>query len=147
MEEAPRNKLQNRVQTPYHHHHQKQPLTPTRKLSPWNGASTLYYDSYELRAVTQQLNATIKNTSVASRSSLLSPRVSPCRLKYPTRFPLWRCLDRMYEENARKGRQRRVVGCGAVNTAANHENKKSLFIPRLWSKIKRTFLITRINQA
>lgn len=101
------------------------------KLSPSKGGSTLY-DSYELRAVTQQLNRTIQGSQV-----MYSPCASHTKFTYPFRA----CLDRVYKENTRT--PKRVTGAVAVgSTMGDDINLKGRrkFMPYLWKKLMRKFL-------
>ncbi|OVA00769.1 hypothetical protein BVC80_9083g61 [Macleaya cordata] len=120
------------VMTPTSYYLNFKPLTtPIWKLSPRNGGSTLY-DSYELRAVTQQLNRTIRCSQTCSSTY-------PSQLKSPF-VPFERRLDRIYKENAKTPKRvvcSRSVG-GAISKAKLGKTKS--FIPRLWKKVKRTFL-------
>ncbi|KAF5190779.1 hypothetical protein FRX31_019632 [Thalictrum thalictroides] len=103
---------------------------PVWKLSPWNGGSTLY-DSYELRAVTQQLNRTIQGSQ-----TMYSPCLNHTKFIYPFRG----YLDRVYKENAKTPKQLTASKSG---DSAVKDKPKSLgmrkFMPRLWRTFKRMF--------
>ncbi|KAF9608809.1 hypothetical protein IFM89_011847 [Coptis chinensis] len=104
---------------------------PTWKLSPWNGGSTLY-DSYELRAVTQQLNRTIQGSQ-----TMYSP--CPNHVKYI--YPFRGYLDRLYKENAKTPKQvtRSKADGSIIEDDKSTSNTKRNFMPRWWRRFKLTF--------
>lgn len=110
-----------------------QPLTPIWRLSPCNSGSTLY-DSYELRAVSHQLNRALQG-SQAPPSLYFHPSNSPFHNPYR------RCLDHMYRENAKT--PKRITGSQLVGETVDAKPSSQStrgFIPQLWKKLKRTFL-------
>lgn len=109
-----------------------QHVTPIWRLSPRHGGSTLY-DSYELRAVTQQLNRAIQGSQA-------SPSIK-CPANSPFYYPYRRCLDRVRKENAKT--PKRVTASRLVGETHNvKECGRSArgLIPRVWKKLKRMFM-------
>ncbi|KAL6318685.1 hypothetical protein AAG906_001158 [Vitis piasezkii] len=104
---------------------QFQTRNPIWRLSPWHNGSTLY-DSYELKAVTHQLNKAIQQASTAASSS---PYVS--HLKSP--FCRQR-LDSIYKQATKT--QRRISGGQAPHDRNPSAGRARGFVTRLWKKLK-----------
>ncbi|KAJ8647986.1 hypothetical protein MRB53_001009 [Persea americana] len=117
-------------------HLQIQPRTPTMlRSSPWNGGSSTLYDSYELKTVTQQLSKALHAQERASPylGYLASPLYAYRR----------RCMEHLYKESGKSKTPKRV-GCGRVaGRGVESRGSGGGVVPRLWKKIKRTFLWRR----
>ncbi|EEF47791.1 conserved hypothetical protein [Ricinus communis] len=109
-------------------------LKPTYRLTPRHNGSTLY-DSYEFRAVTEQLNKAMQSLN-SSSPTFMSYLKSPF---YSHR------LDSIYKENSET--QKRIM-CSRINQ--RYSDKKASrkgsrvmsggFASRLWKKIKEGLL-------
>ncbi|KAG8388741.1 hypothetical protein BUALT_Bualt02G0156800 [Buddleja alternifolia] len=101
-------------------------LSPIWKLSPKHNTSNLL-DSYELQAITKQLNRAIR-----ASKGLSSPR-SGFYLKSP--FSLNR-VNRIYKENTKTCKK---ISCskqnGGESTNVNVKGTRG-FVLRLWKKVK-----------
>ena len=114
--------------SPSRHVVQFQSRNPIWRLSPWHNGSSLY-DSYELKAMTHQLNKAVQQASAAASSS---PYVSG-HLQSP--FCRQR-LDSIYKQNTKN--QKRISGGQAAidrNPSAGPASARG-FVIRLWKKIK-----------
>ena len=110
-------------------------LNPINRLTPQHEGSTLY-DSFELRAMTQQLNKAIHGSNV----SLPPPYI------HHLNSPLYRLgLDRIYRESMKTPRR---ISC---SPSANAVVDKRMgmkhtkvdtggFVARLWKKVKQGLL-------
>ncbi|WCJ35872.1 hypothetical protein M5689_017099 [Euphorbia peplus] len=94
------------------------------RLSPQHNGSTLY-DSYELRAVTDQLNRAMQNLNSTSPSFMTY-------LKSPF---YGRRLNRIYKENG-KTQKLLFKDCSHI-CDGERTNKIGGLIRRLWKKVKR----------
>ena len=109
--------------------HQSQPVatTPVWKLSPTHNGSTLY-DSFELRAVIQQLNRAIQG----SKSSSSPPYM------YCINSPLYReGLNQMHKASDKPPRR---ILCSTVSTTCDRKlsaEPKKGFASRAWNIVKR----------
>ncbi|WRX17039.1 hypothetical protein QQP08_009526 [Theobroma cacao] len=111
-----------------------QTLNPISRLSPRNNGSTLY-DSYELRAVTYQLNKAMHRSTGSSPAHL-------CYLMSPFYS---RRLDRVNTQNSRA--PKKVVcshlTCATVNRNASNKRTRDVtrgFAAKLWNKVKQGLL-------
>ncbi|OMO53188.1 hypothetical protein CCACVL1_28821 [Corchorus capsularis] len=107
-----------------------QTLNPIARLSPRNNGSTLY-DSYELRAVTYQLNKAMQRSSGSSPAYL-------CYLKSPFYSEK---LVRANRENTRA--PKRVLcshlTCATISRNESNNRAKEVtrgFAAKLWNKLK-----------
>ncbi|KAL9156083.1 hypothetical protein ABFS82_09G049200 [Erythranthe guttata] len=108
-------------------------ITPIWKLSPKHNvvvssSSSNLLDSYELQAITKQLNRAIRASN--GQSAPRSPRLlSP--------FYLHR-LDRIYKQNSNKSKK---ISSSKRNSESTTEVKGTRgFVLRLWNKVKQGFL-------
>ncbi|XVF54408.1 hypothetical protein PTKIN_Ptkin05aG0178000 [Pterospermum kingtungense] len=116
-------------------------LNPNTRLSPRKNGSTLY-DSYELRAVTYQLNRAMHRSSGSS----------PAYLCYLKSSPFYsQCLDRVNRENSTA--PKRVLcshlTCATINRNASSRRTKEVtrgFAARLWNKVKQGLLWSNNRQ-
>lgn len=112
-------------------------LSPIKnlKVSPKHDGSTLY-DSFELRAITHQLNKAIQASNVSSPPYL-------CHLK---NSPFYRQqLGHIYKKNAKTSRR----ASSSLPACAVHDKRMSMadtnegsggFVTRLWKKVKQGLL-------
>ncbi|KAL5987341.1 hypothetical protein ACLOJK_038506 [Asimina triloba] len=100
------------------------PCTPIWRLSPRNKGSTLY-DSYELKAVAQQLNYVVQNNQ--RHASPYSHQIMSS------------ALHNLYKQNAVP---RRVIYPPALGRPVAAQNSKSIqrIMSRIWKKFKHAFL-------
>ncbi|XVF08990.1 hypothetical protein REPUB_Repub07fG0051600 [Reevesia pubescens] len=117
-----------------------QTLNPISRLSPRDNGSTLY-DSFELRAVTYQLNKAMQRSSGSSPAYL-------CYLKSPLYS---KCLDGVNREYSRA--PKRVLcshlTCATINRNACNRRTKEVtrgFAAKLWNKVKQGLLRSNIKQ-
>ncbi|KAL7098950.1 hypothetical protein ACP275_09G051100 [Erythranthe tilingii] len=105
-------------------------ITPIWKLSPKHNGGSNLLDSYELQAITKQLNRAIR----ASNGQSSTPR-SP-RLLSP--FYLHR-LDRIYKQNSNTSKK---ISSSKQNSKCTTTEVKGTrgFVLRLWNKVKQGFL-------
>ncbi|GMJ05795.1 hypothetical protein HRI_004248700 [Hibiscus trionum] len=107
---------------------------PVTKLSPQNNGSNLY-DSYELRAVTYQLNRAMQRSSGSSPAYL-------CYLKSP-----------FYSQCLSRGNTKRVLcshlTCATINRNAGNRTKEATsgFAAKLWNKVKQGLLRSNNMQS
>ncbi|KAH1074604.1 hypothetical protein J1N35_026932 [Gossypium stocksii] len=105
-----------------------QTLNPATRLSLRNNGSSLY-DSYELQAVTYQLNKAMRQPSGSSPAYL-------CYLKSPFYS---QCVNR---ENSRKVLCSHLT-CATININARNRRTKEVtrgFAAKLWNKVKQRLL-------
>lgn len=98
-------------------------ISPIWKLTPRHNRSTLYYDSFELRAVARQLNKAIQGTNVSS---------PPFHRRQ---------LDRIHKE---RNIARKVLtyqpGCSALDKKPSMKSTNQPtkgFVARLWKKVRK----------
>lgn len=114
--------------------HQPHTITasPIWRLSPRHNGSTLY-DSFELRAVTQQLNRAIQGSKASS-----SPHYMHC-----FNSPFYReGLDRIRKASIKTPKR---ILCSQVSCATTRDRKPSTgstkgFVSRAWNKVKEGFV-------
>ncbi|GFZ03521.1 hypothetical protein Acr_16g0001450 [Actinidia rufa] len=105
-------------------------LSPVWRVSPKHNGSTLY-DSFELQAVTKQLNKALQGSN--------GP-LSPYSLYLKSPYYRQR-LDRIYKKNMKKPKSitsRRVESAKVDEKAGARGNGG--FVARLWMKVKRGLL-------
>lgn len=117
-----------------------QTSNPISRLSPWNNGSTLY-DSFELRAVTFQLNRAMQRPSGSSPAYL-------CYLKSPFHS---QCLDRVNRENPKATKKVLCshLTCATINRNASNRRTKEVtrgFAAKLWNKVKQGLLRSNNKQ-
>lgn len=104
-------------------------------LSPKHDGSTLY-DSFELRAITHQLNKAIQASNVSSPPYLCHLKNSPCYRQQ---------LGRIYKENAKTSRRASssLPACAVLDkrmSMADTNEGSGGFVTRLWKKVKQGLL-------
>ncbi|KAK8323070.1 hypothetical protein V6Z11_A12G212600 [Gossypium hirsutum] len=128
-------------------------LNPATRLSPRNNGSSLY-DSYELRAVTYQLNKAMRQPSGSSPAYLCylkSPFYSQCNENGSRhRSFLMRC-DRvtLKSENSRKVLCSHLTWATININARNRRTKEVTrgFAAKLWNKVKQRLLRSNNMQS
>ncbi|XWS37290.1 hypothetical protein CRYUN_Cryun19dG0030400 [Craigia yunnanensis] len=141
VQPPPSGKIPKETRLPFNspNYSRLQTLNPISRLSPRNNGSNLY-DSYELRAVTNQLNRAMQRSSGSSPAYL-------CYLKSPFYS---QCLDRINRENSRAPKKVLCshLTCATINRNASNRRKEVTrgFAAKLWNKVKQGLFRSNTKQ-